>query len=290
MSIEKDKYQENFNLIKEKNSLIKNLNNRPILLFNSLDNEIPIIDISSMIFYFKDKNWEDLLKYSYFGNLAGSFTNYNEKSDFYYFMLVTIFETKDYIWKKEFLFFEKWISEISVLLEGLDNIDMLNFNNMKIYKYEAPDFLIELDNKEILAIEVTHSEVESSQWLLKNAFLIEKERREKGLKKYLEDLEITGYKSISEQNIVNIEKHFNKKSKYKKNVQKLYPNQSIKILYFVTLGGGSRFVQAEVENLKKIESLAIKYDISCENIFLQIGHKSSLVKFITLSEILADLK
>jgi len=33
MSIEKDKYQENFNLIKEKNSLIKNLNNRPILLF-----------------------------------------------------------------------------------------------------------------------------------------------------------------------------------------------------------------------------------------------------------------
>jgi|GEM_PF-3768353 len=56
---------------------------------------------------------------------------------------------------KDFKKIDEFSQEIYILADFFRRNDFLKLDNIKIYKFDSPDFIIELSNGEIILIEIT---------------------------------------------------------------------------------------------------------------------------------------
>lgn len=234
--------------------LYKNRKQDLILIFNNLDDEKEKLKVGFereyVRFFGLTKNIKDkkVAQKKYYQILEILLNNSKENKDFY---------EKEFFKKfqKEFLILWKWV-----------NYTNQNIDRVKIYKSEAPDFIIETEN-EIIPIEISLAGEDSkSHYFEKNALQVERDIQEKGC-----SVIVSNYEEISIKNIEKIEEKFQKNEKYLKNVKNIFKNKRINEIIFLIPLGIVREYDFEKENLLKIKSLLAKMKIKEENLFIEIG-------------------
>lgn len=294
------KFENNINKIKQLSALLEKNENEvtrtPILVFNSLTDEKPKIDISSIIV---PSTWENYKQVAYFGDLVGEFKTHEQKKEFFYIVLEIIHGKDNHEMIKQFRKIDEFSQEVYILADFFKRNDFLKLDNLKIYKFDSPDFILELSNGEIIPIEITCANPKFSLWFSKDMLKVErvfkKQKENNQPLRYPPDDwdddqsdESSYYHGITEDNVETIRKHFKKQKQYYQNVQKFYFDKPIKILYCIPLGDASRLTVNEEARLKEIKNNAIEFGIDFKNVFVLIAHNKDL-KWWTLEEIVTDL-
>ncbi|MGL5268200.1 MAG: hypothetical protein ACRC8P_00290 [Spiroplasma sp.] len=297
--IEIDKqFENNLNKIKELSALLKKNEKKntrvPLLVFNSITDEKPEINISAIL---QQKDYE---KAAYFGDLVGEFKNHEQKHEFFNIVLEIVHGNTEHEMFKHFKKLDDFSLEVYILDDFLKRNNILKLDSLKIYKFDSPDFIIELSNGEIIGTEIICANPNSSPWFSKNILKIErvfkKQKENNQPRRYPPDDwddadhsdKSSYYHGITKDNIDIIRKHFKKQKQYNQNIQKLYSDKSIKILYCIPLGDGSRLTVNEEKRLKEIKNNAIEFDIDFKNVFVLISHNKEL-KWWNLEKIVTDL-
>lgn len=296
--IEIDKqFETNLNKIKELSALLKKNENKntrvPLLVFNSITDEKPEISISAIL---QQKDYE---KAAYFGDLAGEFKNHEQKHEFFNIVLEIVHGNTDHEMLKHFKKLDDFSLEVYILGDFLKRNDFLKLDSLKIYKFDSPDFIIELNNGEIIGIEIVCANSDSSLWFSKNMLKVErvfKKQKEKNQPlRYPPDddlddeaIKSTYYHGITKNNVNKIREHFQNQKQYYENIKAHFPNKKLKILYCIPLGDASRLTINEEDQLKKIKGNAVKFNIEFENVLVLIAHNKEL-KWWNLEQIVTDL-